>query len=193
MTTLEEIQKEVKIAAGSNRLLVIEGYTSSEGGVYNYVVKLLPDGGYMTLVKESHAMLEKLDVADLAAKHKEAATIEDWSTAKTEQLASFNNTINPADDAPKRTYNTKIALVAQDGMFLRADEVATGKISVVVIKNLQVMSSSVVALGSKAASLPKGTIPRLKHIIRDALPVSAYIAQLNLSPDKVKEVRAAIA
>jgi hypothetical protein len=39
------------------------------------------------------------------------------------------------------------------------------------------------------AKEPKGNIPKYKNIIKSKLPISQYVGQFNLSPDKVEMVK----
>jgi hypothetical protein len=166
--TIEEIKNEIDKALAGDRTLMLKGYKSSDGTVKDHVVVLLPEDGYNEL------------------RPKDADTAE-WAQALIEQGDSFSASLNP--DKPVKEMQFKNPLVKQGGMHFYKSEIESGEVQTVIIKNLQVLSTTN-HTPEKEAKEPKGNIPRHKNLIKSKLPISQYVGQFNLSPDKVELVRA---
>lgn len=184
--TIEEIKEQVEMALAGDRTLMLKGYKSSDGSVKDHVVILLPDGGYKDLVKLSLEKLSKETKLFMHTIKPEDADDGEWATAITEQTASFNNSLS--DDKPVKEMQFKNPLIKQGGMYFYQSEFEAGDIQTVIIKNVQVLSTTNVT-NVKEAKEPKGNIPRYKSIIKYKLPISQYVGQFNLSPDKVELVK----
>lgn len=184
---IEQIKTEVKKALAGDKVLLLEKYTSSEGQIKDYVIRLLPDDGYINLVKESLEILNNEAEKFLRDIRPSSADAVEWAKAAAEQIASFSNSLNP--DKEKKNFNFKNPLVKDDGLYFYESEFKDGNINTVIIKNAQVLSST---NHSEEAEdkLPKGNIARYKYLIRAHLPVSKYVAQFILSPGKVETVKA---
>jgi hypothetical protein len=74
-------------------------------------------------------------------------------------------------------------------MYFYESEFKASAVSTIILKNVQVLSST---NHSKDVEdkIPKGNIAKYKHMIREHLPVSKYVAQFALSPGKVAIVKA---
>lgn len=182
-----EILEQVNKAAATEQLLLIEKYVTSDNVVKDYVVKILPENGYQDLVKQSLEILNK-ETEKFMFKLKPAdADMGEWAQAVSEQIDSFNKTLNPSAD--KKAINFKKELIKVGAAYIDKAEIETTMPSCIVLKNLQIMATT---LHSENApdKMPKGNVPRYKELIRRELPIAAYLGQLNLAPGKVASVRA---
>lgn len=184
--TTDEIKIEIEKALAGDRTLMLKGYKSSDESVKDYVVLLLPDDGYKNLVKLSHEKLNKETEFFMHELKPADADIVEWATAVTEQIASFTKSMS--DDKPVKELQFKQPTIKQGGMHFYQSEFESGAINTVIIKNVQVLSTTD-HTPDKEVKLPKGNIPRYKHLIRSKLPVSQYVGQFNLSPEKVDIVK----
>lgn len=184
--TIEEIKAQIEMALAGDRTLMLKGYKSSDGSVKDHVVVLLPDGGYKDLIKLSLEKLNKETKLFMHTIKPEDADDVEWATAITEQTASFNNSL--AEDKPVKEMQFKNPLVKQGGMHFYQSEFESGDIQTVIIKNVQVLSTTHVTPETPVKE-PKGNIPKYKSIIKYKLPISQYVGQFNLSPDKVEMVK----
>lgn len=185
--TIPEIKNEIEKAVAGDRTLLIKGYKSSDGSVKDHVVILLPDDGYKNLVKQSQEKLDKEVGYFLNEIRPKDADTAEWAQALIEQGDSFNSSLNP--DKPIKEMQFKNPLVKQGRMHYYQSEIESGEVQTVIIKNLQVLSTTN-HTPEKAAKEPKGNIPRYKNMIKSKLPISQYVGQFNLSPDKIDMVKA---
>lgn len=184
---IQTILNEVNNAAAGSKTLLVEKYVTSDGAVKDYMVRLLPEDGYKALVKESLDILDG-DPSKFMKDLKPAdADMGEWAQAVSEQIDSFNKTLNPSADAPARNY--KKELVKMGASYVDKQEFDNGAVNTAVLKNLVILSS-VNHTPDKASKGPKGNIPKYKEMIRNELPIGKYLGQLNLSPEKVTSVRA---
>lgn len=184
--TSDEIKHEVEKALAGDKTLMLKGYKSSDGAVKDYVVLLLPDDGYKNLVKTSHEKLNKETEFFMNELKPADADIAEWAAAITEQVESFNKSMS--DNKPVKEIQFKNPTVRQGGMHFYQSEFESGEINTVIIKNVQVLSTTN-HTPDKEVKEPKGVIPRYKNLIRSQLPISQYVGQFNLSPDKVELVK----
>ena len=184
--TTDEIKIEIEKALAGDRTLMLQGYKSSDGSVKDHVVLLLPDDGYKNLVKTSHEKLNKETEFFMNELRPADADIAEWATAVTEQVESFNKSMS--DNKPVKEMQFKNPTVKQGGMHFYQSEFESGDIQTVIIKNVQVLSTTN-HTPDKEAKEPKGNIPRYKNLIKSKLPISQYVGQFNLSPDKVDMVK----
>jgi hypothetical protein len=184
--TTDEIKAEICKALAGDRTLMLKGYKSSDGSVKDYVVILLPDDGYRNLVKASHDKLNNEVEFFMSKIRPDDADIVDWATAIAEQSDSLVRSMS--DSKPIKELQFKNPIVKQDGMYFYQSELESGAVQTVIIKNVQVLSSTN-HTPDKEAKEPKGVIPRYKNLIRSKLPISQYVGQFNLSPDKVDMVK----
>lgn len=184
--TTDEIRKEIDKSLNGDRTLMLKGYKSSDGAIKDYVVLLLPDDGYKSLVKQSKDKLNKETEFFINELRPADADAAEWVTAITEQLASFDNSLS--EDKPARDMQFKNPLVKLGGMHFYKSELEADAVQTVIIKNVQVLSTTN-HTPDKEAKEPKGNIPKYKNIIRSKLPISQYVGQFNLSPDKVDIVK----
>jgi hypothetical protein len=180
--THEEINSEVEKALAGDKAVLIEKYVTSDGVVKDYVVELLPDSGYKDMIKESLETLNKNPEEFLFNIRPSDADAEEWVTAVTEQINSFKNSLDPSSDKP--AWTDKQVLTKFGSVLLTSSDSAP----TVVIKNMRVLSSTV-QTENVEEKLPKGNIPRYKHIIRSKLPISKYLPRLNLAPGKFTAVK----
>jgi hypothetical protein len=185
--TPEDIKQEVERALNQDRTLMLKGYKSSDGSVKDYIVTLLPDDGYKNLVKISHEKLNKETEFFMTELRPAEADVAEWATAITEQIESFNKSLS--EDKPVKEMQFKNPTVKQGGMHFYQSEFETGDVKTVIIKNVQVISVTN-HTPDKEVKEPKGNIPRYKNLIKSKLPISQYVGQFNLSPDKVEMVKA---
>jgi len=185
--TTDEIKTEIEKALAGDRTLMLKGYKSSDGSVKDYVVLLLPDDGYKNLIKTSKEKLDKETEFFMNELRPADADIVEWATAIAEQMDSFNKSMS--DDKPVKEMQFKNPTVKQGGMHFYQSEFESGDIQTVIIKNVQVLSTTN-HTPDKEVKLPKGNVPRYKSLIRSKLPVNQYVGQFNLSPDKVDMVKA---
>ena len=185
--TIDEIKNEIEKALAGARTLMLKGYKSSDGTIKDHVVVLLPEDGYKNLIKQSQEKLDKEVGYFLNELRPEDADTAEWAKALIEQGDSFSASLNP--DKPVKEMQFKNPLVKQGGMHFYKSEVESGEVQTVIIKNLQVLSTTN-HTPEKEAKEPKGNIPKYKNLIKSKLPISQYVGQFNLSPDKVELVRA---
>jgi hypothetical protein len=184
--TTDEIKIEIDKALAGDKTLLLKGYKSSDGSVKDHVVLLLPDGGYKDLVKKSREKLDTETDFFMSELRPTDADISEWAVAITEQIASFSNSL--AEDKPVKEMQFKNPLVKQGGMHFYQSEFESGDIQTVVIKNVQVLSTTN-HTPEKEAKEPKGNVAKYKNLIKSKLPISQYVGQFNLSPDKVDSVK----
>lgn len=184
--TTEEIKNEIDKALAGDRTLMLKGYKSSDGSVKDYVVLLLPDDGYKHLVKTSQEKLNKEVEFFMNEIRPVDADIVEWATAIAEQHDSFVKSLSASK--PTKDMQFKNPTVKQGGMHFYQSEFEAGAVQTVIIKNVQVLSYTN-HTPEKEAKEPKGNIPRYKNLIRSKLPISQYVGQFNLSPDKVEIVK----
>jgi hypothetical protein len=184
--TTDEIKTEIDKALAGDRTVMLKGYKSSDGSVKDYVVLLLPDDGYKNLVKLSQEKLNKEPEFFMNELRPADADIGEWATAVTEQIASFTKSMS--DEKPARDMQFKNPTVKQGGMHFYQNELEAGNTNTVIIKHVQVLSTTN-HTPDKEVKEPKGNIPRYKNLIRSKLPISQYVGQFNLSPDKVEIVK----
>jgi hypothetical protein len=184
--TSEEIKNEVEKALAGDRTLMLKGYKSSDGSVKDHVVLLLPDDGYKNLVKTSHEKLDKEPEFFMNELRPADADISEWAIAITEQIESFNKSMS--SDKPVKEMQFKNPTVKQGGTHFYQSEFESGAINTVIIKHVQVLSTTN-HTPEKEAKEPKGNIPKYKNLIKSKLPISQYVGQFNLSPDKVDLVK----
>lgn len=184
--TIPEIKIEIEKALAEDHTLMLKGYKSSDGSVKDHVVVLLPDDGYKNLIKQSKDKLDKETEFFIGKLRPDDADIVEWTTAIAEQLDSFTASLNP--DKPVKEMQFKNPLVKQGGMHFYQSEIESGEVQTVIIKNVQVLSTTN-HTPEKEAKEPKGNIPRYKNLIKSKLPISQYVGQFNLSPDKVELVK----
>jgi hypothetical protein len=180
--THEEINIEVEKALAGDKAILVEKYTTSDGVVKDYVVELLPDSGYKDLIKESLEILDKNPEEFLFNMRPSDADAEEWITAVNEQINSFKNSLNPSSDKP--AWTEKQVLTKFGSILLTSGDSEPAA----VLKNMRVLSSTV-QTENVEEKLPKGNIPRYKHIIRSKLPISKYLPRLNLAPGKFTSVK----
>jgi hypothetical protein len=184
--TTDEIKIEIEKALAGDRTLMLKGYKSSDGSVKDYVVLLLPDDGYKHLVKTSQEKLNKEVEFFMNEIRPADADIVEWATAIAEQHDSFVKSLS--DSKPAKYMQFKNPTVKQGGMHFYQSEFESGAVQTVIIKNVQVLSTTN-HTPDKEVKEPKGNIPRYKNLIRSKLPISQYEGQFNLSPDKVDMVK----
>jgi len=184
---IEEIKNEIEKSLVGDRTLMLQGYKSSDGSIKDHVVILLPDDGYKNLIKLSQEKLNKETEFFINELRPKDADVKEWMTAITEQLDSFNKSLS--DDKPPRDMQFKNPTVKQGGMHLYKSEVESGEVQTVIIKHVQVLSTTNHTQDIEVKE-PKGNIPRYKNLIKSKLPISQYVGQFNLSPDKVELVKA---
>lgn len=185
--TTEEIRQEIEKALAGDKTLMLQGYTSSDGSVKDYVVSLLPDDGYKQLVKSSYEKLNTETEFFMQELRPADADITEWAKAVSEQLDSFSKSMS--EDKPVKEMQFKNPTVKQGGMHFYKAELEAGYVKTVILKNVAVLSTTNHS-PDKEVKEPKGNIPKYKSMIRAHLPVSKYVGQFNLSPDKVELVRA---
>lgn len=185
---IDDIKNEITKAAETEQTLVINGYVTSDGDVKDYVIQLLPPSGYRDLIRDS--LDELINNADtyLVDLKPADASIEEWQQAVNEQAASFKNSLS--DDGKTTSARVTRPLTKVGSMYFYSDELAEEKVQTVIIKNVLVLSATNHSK-DKEEKIPKGNIPKYKHMLRKYLPCSKYAAQLNLAPGKVSLVRAA--
>ncbi len=183
----QEILQEINSAATSGGNLLIEKYITSDGAIKDYVVRLLPDNGYKNLVQQSLDMLNEDANKFLRDLKPTEADTGEWVQAVSEQIDSFVKTLKPSPDAPVRNYTKE--LVKMGAAYVDKQDLDNNSLNTIVLKNLEVLSS-VNHTPDKLFKSPKGNIPKYKELIRKELPISKYLGQLNLAPEKVTSVRA---
>jgi hypothetical protein len=182
-----EILEQINKAAATGQTLLIEKYVTSDNVVKDYVVKLLPEDGYKDLVKQSLDILNS-DTEKFMFKLKPSdADMAEWAQAVSEQIDSFNKTLNPPAD--KKAINFKKELIKVGAAYIDKAEMEASMPSCIILKNIQVMATTLHS-ENVPDKQPKGNVPKYKELIRRELPIASYIGQLNLSPDKVTSVRA---
>lgn len=184
-----EIIDEIKKAQESSKTLLLEKYVNTDGVVKDYVIKLLPGDGYHSLVQQSLEILDNNAQKFMSDIKPADADMAEWAKAVSEQIDSFKKSLDP--DKEKKAFTYKNPTVSDNGMHFYEEEFKSGNVNTVMIKNIEVMSTT---LHSETVEekLPKGNVARYKHIIRSHLPISKYVGQFNLSPDKVQNVKAVL-
>lgn len=180
--THEDINNEVEKALAGDKAVLIEKYTTSKGVVKDYVVELLPATGYKDMIKESLEILDKNPEEFLFNIRPSDADAEEWIAAVNEQIDSFKNSLNPTTE--KAAWEDKQPLT-KFGSILLTD---SSEAPTVVLKNMRILSSADQSENVEE-KVPKGNIPRYKHIIRSKLPISKYLPRLNLAPGKFASLK----
>jgi hypothetical protein len=159
----------------------IKEYVTSSGAVLTYTgVQYLKEGGYHDLVRQS---LDWLAASE--DELRETSGIEDTATlerAIAEQRASWHKTL---DGGHGKTYKAPSEDAASDsGAYLKYDD----KPMTLVIKNLETIGPVLEHDEQPAVKSPVSTLAQAKAYIRSQAPLSRYVGQLNLSPDKFGEL-----
>ncbi len=154
------------------RIVNITGYISSTGSIKNYTVELMGKDGYKDLVRASLVELQNNP-------SKYTSLSPDSPAAVAELIASFTKTLNPDMGKQSTARNDNLQLVYTNGFYTGVKD---GQ-DIVVIKNLKLIAKT-----SEVEDLPKSPAAIAKHNIRNMLPISKYIAQLQLSHGKFQDI-----
>lgn len=172
--TLEAIERVVKEAHKKGAHLVLEGYVSTDGSVCTMTVEFLGPDGYKKTLERSLDMIAKgevdLAVSDGVAVGAQAAAALSASWSKSlhglHQPRQFKEDLN-YDDLSKQGYtrNSK-------------DQI--------ILKNMRVVSRQ----SEEQVDRSPGNTPlvRAKKEILSKTPMNAFRGQLNLSPDKIRDI-----
>ena len=172
---MQAIKSEIEKAYEGSRRLRIDGYRTSDGGVLDYEVVLLPENGYKDMVGAS---LEKLDsVAFPEDADQDVRDCEEQ--ARGELRASFFKSLGDGHGrtGPVYEYSGK-------GWWFDA-----GKEGVVILRGMRRESCKVVS-GERSKPVNSKPLTKAKNLIRKQLPIDEYLGQLVLAEEKVASVAA---
>lgn len=190
--TPQDIINEIEKAKAGDRTLMIAGYKTSDGAVKDYVVELLPSDGYKELVRKSGSdLLEKrAQLAEELIPEASEEVQQQYDAAVAELHASFLGSLD--GNKPVKDIQYKNPTVKQGSVYLYNSEVEQGNIQTVIVKNLLIKSSTTRVASDKEVKESKNPVVNFKNKIKSKLPVSRYLPQLNLAPDKVELVRSLV-
>lgn len=190
--TPQDIINEIEKAKAGDRTLMIAGYKTSDGAVKDYVVELLPTDGYKELVRKSGSdLLEKrAQLAEELIPEASEEVQQQYDAAVAELHASFLGSLD--GNKPVKDIQYKNPTVKQGSVYLYNSEVEQGNIQTVIVKNLLIKSSTTRVASDKEVKESKNPVVNFKNKIKSKLPVSRYLPQLNLAPDKVELVRSLV-
>jgi hypothetical protein len=115
---------------------------------------------------------------------------QQYDAAVAELHASFLGSLD--GNKPVKDIQYKNPTVKQGSVYLYNSEVEQGNIQTVIVKNLLIKSSTTRVASDKEVKESKNPVVNFKNKIKSKLPVSRYLPQLNLAPDKVELVRSLV-
>jgi hypothetical protein len=188
---ISDVVKEINYAHKVSHTLLITKYMSSAGSVKDYVVGLLPPGGYVELVKSSLQILE-MSVNSLKDIKPPQVDMSDWIVGASQLIISLRKSLQSNTEEYSSVKTPSRPLVFKDGVYTYQDEEEAEDIQTVIVRNLFIESQVDHTPAITESLLPKGKVPHAKALLRATLPVGNYLGQLNFSEGKVQDVKAVV-
>ena len=174
--TLEHIEQVVREthAAGAN--LALEGYVSSDGSVATMILEFLGPNGYKDTLAASLDMIAKGQV-DLSSNE----GLEVGAQAAAALSASWSKSLNGLHKTREFKEDLNFEEIDKQGYTLNSKEQ-------VVLKNMAVVWRQGEQEVERSPS--KTPLVRAKKEILSRTPMYAFRGQLNLAPDKLRDIYA---
>ena len=170
----EEIKSIVSQAKKEKSILYVKGYKSSSGTVADYKIDMSEKQSYRELVWESLEVLKSYD--DFPNDLNE----DDGISAIGEMRESFEAFLKGESKPSERKYT----LTESDEGYATRDD----KPELVVLTQPKIVEYTVKEKPESKPRQHKNDVTRAKAILRSMLPVSKFVSELHLSPEKIEGV-----
>jgi hypothetical protein len=157
-------------------------YHSDTGRRANYVLQPYGPNGYHRLVEQSLEQLRNGEIEMPETVFGETVDQETWEQAVSEQIASFEKTLDGGHERNQKRVKV------DKGFYSIDDTPYVFNVRVVSVHSTPEQKRHNDALGEKVKRIPKSLKAKCKEYIRRAVVLGGYRGQFRLEPSKFKKI-----